>query len=185
MNTPNTLLALKLDKVGAYSLSNRKSLVHANSPPLHRYHVLCEEEIPDSIISINLQQHSLETELPCNGGDECVDSLKMRLPYGGSCTTCDRLPISCQEVGTGFGVSELLHFDGNRSLLLEFQSNREERFTGFQFLVTCVSEAYFEPPGCSTPDSVPGSLGRRDTSTQDMMVSVRSAIRVYACYIPW
>lgn len=121
-------------------------------------------------MSINFQQQSLETELPCNGEDECVDFVRIRLPFGNICTSCDHLPVSCREVETGFSVSQMLHFDGNESLVMEFQSNRDERFIGFEFMVTCVQEAYFISPGCSTPPELNDTSRRRRDA--NFMVSI-------------
>jgi len=114
-------------------------------------------------MGIALVYHQLEEEITCGGESQCVDFLKITLPYGTTCTSCGSLPITCP-------LKQF--YDGDKSVLLEFRSNRVGQFNGFQMVISCVKKSYFNCSGCSIiPDSTSGRTKRHETPTESVVVS--------------
>lgn len=115
-----------------------------------RFHLACSERLEDSVLSITIDSHDLENATVCPGrpDPQCTDRLTLRLPFGIDCTTCGSGPLTCTEVPNGPQLPALLPFDGNFSVIVQFQSNRRGRFRGFQFQAVCVEKSFYSADGC-------------------------------------
>ena len=131
------------------------------SPAHIRYSAFCNKMHVDSILTVSMSQHSLESTAPCPNQEMCVDYVKMELPYGDICTTCGDLPLKCRE-NAAYELPTQLYFDGIHQLRMKFRTNRQENnpLHGFQFLTSCVEKGYFFADNCTTPNATSGRKRR-------------------------
>ena len=135
-------------------------------PPTHiRYSAFCDQMHVDSILTVSMFKHSLESTAPCPNELMCVDFVEMELPYGDTCTTCGDLPLKCRQ-NDQYELPSQLYFDGIHKLRLKFRTNRQENnpLHGFQFLTLCVEKSYFFSDNCTTPSATPGRKRRNGDS---------------------
>lgn len=129
----------------------------------HRYNVFCDEASEDTVLSIALDFHVLDTPGNCTRGPRCVDFVEMQFPTGGTCTTCGSKSLKCQEGFLERGnrarvLRDILHFSGSQAFFVKFKTDRKDPppFRGFQFLTSCVAMDYYGAPGCINPTGPPG-----------------------------
>ena len=114
-----------------------------------RYNVKCPE---NRELSFSIQDHRLEERKNCtlSGNNQCVDSLNLYyVTYGGVVnTTCGSTEVEIGEVKQ----------DGMQELSVEFITNREHEYPGFEIHVWCVdpgsphpSESGKRSLGCTAP----------------------------------
>ncbi|CAI8040667.1 hypothetical protein GBAR_LOCUS22633, partial [Geodia barretti] len=108
-----------------------------------RYHVRCSGT---KRLYYSIPGQSMQDTATCNGmPNVCVDRIKMIFPGVGQCDRCSsknsQINMNCMD-RSGLG----------NELMVEFTSNRESDFTGFEMLVNCV-EPGFDQNNIPPPDN--------------------------------